>query len=299
MIQPTSLVKGDVIGLVATARKISREELAPAINVLEGWGFKVATGEHLFGEENQFSASDEKRLSDFQNFIDDPEVKAILCVRGGYGTVRIIDGINFLPLIENPKWIAGYSDVTVLHNKLSRLGIESLHSTMPISFATNTPQALESLQASLTGESISYNVATHPLNKEGHTQGKLVGGNLSMIYSQTGSDTSLKTAGNILFLEDLDEYLYHIDRMMYNLKRNGYFDELAGVIVGGMTDMNDNTVPFGENAEEIIHRHFSIFNYPICFGFPAGHLDDNRSLIFGRTATLEVSETETNLSFDG
>ena len=290
MITPPALIPGDTIAIISTARKISREELETAFAEITNRGFKVIFGKNLFEEENQFSGSDTQRAEDLQTCMDNPEVKAILCARGGYGTVRIIDSIDFSRFAKSPKWICGYSDVTVLHNKLSRLGIESLHSTMPINFATNTPEALSSLFDTLSGKSPEYRFDAHPYNKEGVAEGKLIGGNLSMLYSQTGSNTALQTEAAILFIEDLDEYLYHIDRMMYNLRRNGYFEDLAGVIVGGMSDMNDNTVPFGKPAEEIISDHFSEYDFPVCFGFPAGHLADNRTLIAGRKVKLYVSE---------
>ncbi len=299
MIKPPALNYGDSIGLVATARKISRKELQVAINILEEWGLSVQLAPNLFKAENQFAGSDAQRLSDIQSFIDNPEIKAILCVRGGYGTVRIVDQINFLPLIESPKWIGGYSDVSVIVNKLSRLRIESLHCSMPINFEKNSEMALDSIRKALFGEALNYTIPNHPLNTLGVGKGAITGGNLSMLYSQMGSDSALKTDGCILFLEDLDEYLYHIDRMMYGLKRSGYFENLAGVIVGSMSDMNDNTIPFGESAYEIIHRHFKDYSFPVCFGFPAGHQDDNRTLIFSRQATLEVEANQVNLSYHG
>lgn len=290
MITPPALKPGDTIAIISTARKISQVELEPAVAEITNRGFKVLFGKNLFEEENQFSGSDKQRAEDLQSCLDNPEVKAILCARGGYGTVRIIDQIDFSRFTISPKWVCGYSDVTVLHNKLSRLGIESLHSTMPVNFSTNTAAALNSLFDALVGKSLEYHFDAHPFNKTGNAEGKLIGGNLSMLYSQTGSNTALDTEGAILFLEDLDEYLYHIDRMMYNLKQNGYFENLAGAIIGGMSDMNDNTIPFGKTAEEIIRDHFSEFDFPVCFGFPAGHLKDNRTLIMGRKVKFDVSE---------
>lgn len=298
MITPEPLHAGDCIGIISTARKISKQELQPAIDQLTEWAFEVKTSAHLFEQQNQFAGTDAQRLEDLQTFIDNPEIKAILCARGGYGTVRIIDQVNFLPLIENPKWICGYSDVTVIHNKLSKLGIESLHCSMPVNFSSNTTAALNSLRQALGGEPLQYEIPSHPFNQMGTAEGPITGGNLSMLYSQTGSETALETQGKILFLEDLDEYLYHIDRMMQSLKRNGYFEKAAGVIIGGMTDMNDNTVPFGKTAEEIVHEYFSEYDYPVAFGFPAGHLDDNRALILGRKAVLEVGDT-VKLHYDG
>lgn len=297
MITPPFLSKGDTVGILSTARKISAKELKPAIKVLEGWGLKVLLGENIYQKKNQFAGSAPKRASDLQAFIDNPQVKAIFCARGGYGTVQLLEYVNFFKLIEKPTWLVGYSDVTVLHNKLATMGFESLHATMPINFSSNTKESLESLRKALFGETLRLKCSGHSFNRKGKVTGHITGGNLSMLYSQCGSDTALETKGAILFLEDLDEYLYHIDRMMYNLARNGYFKNLAGVIVGGMTDMNDNSVPFGETAEEIIKRHLKPYDFPVAFGFPAGHLNDNRTLIFGRKATLQVEKNKTTLSF--
>ena len=229
----------------------------------------------------------------FQQFIDDERIDAIWCARGGYGTIRIIDSLDFSRFIKKPKWIIGYSDITVLHSKGQQLEFETLHATMPINISKNSSESIESLRKVLFGESLMYTIPTISYNKKGTTTGELIGGNLSMLYSMTGSDLSLHTKGKILFLEDLDEYLYHIDRMLMNLKRNGYFDHLAGLIVGGMTDMHDNSVAFGKNAHEIIVDITSEFDFPICFNFPAGHLDDNRALIFGRSVTLSVDDSVT------
>ncbi len=297
MIKAPNLKKGDCIGLISTARKISLEELEPAIAIFKKWGLKIKFARHLFEEQNQFAGTDVQRLADLQGFFDNPEIKAVVCVRGGYGTVRIIDELNFLSLKSKPKWVCGYSDVTVLLNKLNSLGIECIHSTMPINFTSNSKESIESLRRVLFGEKYQIKTKAHPLNRNGIARGKLIGGNLSMLYSQLGSSTALNTEGQILFIEDLDEYLYHIDRMMHNLKRNSYFEKLSGLIVGGMSDMNDNTVPFGRNAEEIIHDLVRAYNFPVCFGFPAGHVDDNRSLIFGRRANLSVGN-EVELDFE-
>lgn len=290
MITPPSLQKGDTIAIISTARKISREELQPAVDEITKRGYNVQFGKNLFKEDHQFSGTDQQRAADLQSCLDDENIKAILCARGGYGTVRIIDQIDFSKFQKSPKWVCGYSDVTVLHNKISLLGIESLHSSMPINFKTNTPESLDALFELMKGKSKTYHFAPHLFNRTGKCAGILTGGNLSMLYSQCGSPTAIDTDGAILFIEDLDEYLYHIDRMMYNLKRNGYFEKLNGVIVGGMSDMNDNTIPFGKTAEEIIRDHFSEYDFPICFGFPAGHLDNNLPVVMGRKVTLEVNE---------
>ena len=219
-------------------------------------GLRVVFGRNLFQEYNQFAGTDLQRSTDLQQMIDNPHIKAILCARGGYGTVRILDHIDFSDFKANPKWIAGYSDVTALHSTLHNLNITSLHSTMPINFSNNTKNSLESLKQTLFGNLISYNFQRHELNRIGHTKGKVVGGNLSIIYSLLGSNADINTDGKILFLEDLDEYLYHLDRMMMNLKRNGKLSKLAGLIIGGMSNMNDNTIPYGKNAMKLLLNLF-------------------------------------------
>ena len=297
MRQPPSLQKGDRVGIISTARKISRKELKPALRLLEEWGLEVQLGKNLFKKHHQFAGTAQQRLSDLQGFLEDDQIKAIFCARGGYGTVQLVDDVNFFKLIESPKWVVGYSDVTVLHNKLSLMGIESLHATMPINFNTNTKESLESLRQALFGEPLEISAPSHPFNKTGTVTAEITGGNLSMLYSQCGSETRLQTKGRILFFEDLDEYLYHIDRMLFNLNRNGYFEELVGIVVGGLTDMNDNMIPYGSSAEEIARDHFASLAVPVAFGFPAGHLKDNRTLIFGRQAELSVKKSGVTLSF--
>ena len=297
IIRPPALQQGDQIGIISTARKISKEELAFAKNTFKSWGLKIVFGNNLLQEHNQFAGTDVQRASDLQQMIDNPDIKAIICARGGYGTVRIIDLVNFSVLQTNPKWIAGYSDVTGLHSTLHNLNITSLHSTMPINFSNNTNNSLESLKQALFGNTISYNFLTHNLNKIGHAKGKVVGGNLSIIYSLLGSSSDINTDGKILFLEDIDEYLYHIDRMMINLKRNGKLSKLAGLLIGGMSDMNDNNIAFGKNAMEIITEAVSEYDYPIAFNFPAGHIDNNNTIILGQTAKLTIEHNNSNLTF--
>ena len=296
MIIPEKLKIGDKIGIISTARKITMEELNPAIKTLESWGLKVVLGINLFQEDNQFSGTVEQRTADLQSMIDDNSIKAILCARGGYGTVQIIDAINFTNLKKNSKWIVGYSDVSVLHSHLNNLGIASLHATMPINFESNTKESLSSLKNSLFGNLNSIECKAHPLNKFGKIEGDIVGGNLSILYSLLGSQSDIDTTDKILFIEDLDEYLYHIDRMMMNLKRNGMLVNLKGLIVGGMSDMNDNSIAFGKTAEQIILEYTKDYDFPICFGFPSGHLADNRCLRLGIHSLLEISENGVNLS---
>lgn len=291
MEKPPSLIKGDKVVIVSTARKLTLEELTTGIDVLVSWGLEVVLGENLFEEEHQFAGSSEQRTQDFQKALEDDSIKAIICARGGYGTVKIIDKLNFEHFKKHPKWIVGYSDVTVLHNHINQnFNIQTMHAAMPFGFKSNTNESLLSLQKCLFGESLSYDFDVHELNRRGEVSGELVGGNLSIIYSLTGTKSQLNTNGKILFIEDLDEYLYHVDRMMMNLDRAGLLANLSGLVVGGMTDMNDNAVAYGKNAKEIILNAVKEYSYPVCFDFPAGHLEDNRTLPMGKLAKLTVAE---------
>ena len=276
MRQPAPLKQGDTVALAATARKVSPEEMAPAIERLRSWGLNVKVPDGLYESENQFAGSDSHRAELLQSLLDDTEVKAILCCRGGYGTVRIVDRLDFSLLKKYPKWIVGYSDVTVLHSHLhTTLGLPTLHATMPINFGPEETPATRSLRQALFSESADIEWdATFP-GRKGEAEGIVVGGNLSILYSLCGSPSALDTRGKILLIEDLDEYLYHIDRMMQNLKRNGMLDGLAALVVGGMTDMHDNSIPFGRKAEEIIMETVAEYPYPVVFNAPFGHLGDN------------------------
>ncbi len=299
-ISPPFLKPGDKIAMTATARKVSREEMQPAIDIFQSWGLTVFLPDELFESENQFAGNDETRTKNLQKLLDDETIKAVFCARGGYGSVRIIDQLNFSLFTSKPKWIVGYSDITVLHNHINKnLNIQTLHATMPINMQLHNAdeESISSLNKLLFGESISYQIASHPFNKKGEVKAKLVGGNLSVIYSLLGSNSDIDTTGKILFLEDLDEYLYHIDRMMMNLKRNGKLQNLAGIVIGGMSDMKDNAIPFGKTAEEIIFSHLKDFNYPICFGFPAGHEKKNLALKLGSEVLLKVENAFSQLSF--
>lgn len=287
MIKP-KLSSGDTVAIVATARKVNREDLIPAINFLETNGFNVILGPHLFEEENQYAGIDENRAEALQWAIDHPEVKAIWCARGGYGTMRLMDKINLNTLVNSNKILAGFSDITVLHNAINLLGGCSLHSTMPLSWPTNSMATHESFLSALKGDKLVYEIQGHEFDRKGSATAKLVGGNLSLLYALSGTPHQLETAGKILFIEDLDEYLYHIDRMMLALKMSGQLSDLAALVVGGMSDMRDNAIPFGKTAEEIIQETVAEYNYPVCFNFPAGHIEDNRSLWFGVDYSLEV-----------
>lgn len=287
-ITPPYLQEGDTVVIIATARKISDEELNPTIAILNSWGLSAQLAPNLFKSHHQFSGSDEERTQDLQWALDHPSAKAILVARGGYGTLRIIDNVDFTAFKKNPKWLIGYSDVTVLHSHLQNLGVVSLHATMPVNFLKHEEATL-SIKQLLFNERIDYNIPVHPLNKPGSAEAEVIGGNLSLIYALSGSPSEVPFDGKILFIEDLDEFLYHVDRMMLQLKRSGKLKNLAGLIVGGMSEMKDNSVLFGMNAEEIIAYTVQEFNYPVCFNFPAGHIDENMALYLGKTAQLQVS----------
>jgi muramoyltetrapeptide carboxypeptidase len=292
MIRPSYLKPGDTIGMTCPARKISLEEIQPAIQLFENWGLKVLVGDTVGKSDRQFGGTDAERRADLQRMLNNPEVKAVISARGGYGTVRIMDDLDLSAFMDHPKWIVGFSDLTFLHAQLnSNIGVETIHATMPLTMPANTPEAVDSLRRALFGEKLSYEFSAHPLNRNGVMQGELIGGNLSILYSILGTKTILQTSNNILFIEDLDEYLYHIDRMMMALKRAGKLANLKGLVVGGMTEMKDNTVPFGKTAEEIIWEHVREYDYPVCFGFPAGHIADNRAIYLGRAAAICVAET--------
>ena len=295
---PNKIKVGDKIGLISTARKITMTEIQPAIDILKSWGLKIVLTDSLFYEDHQFSGTIPQRTTALQLMIDDPSINAILCARGGYGTVQIIDSVNFSNLRKNPKWLIGYSDVTVLHSHLNKYGISSLHATMPINFKNNSKDTLLSLKKILFEKKNFISCSTNSLNRLGRVQAEIVGGNLSIIYSLIGSESDLNTDGKILFIEDIDEYLYHLDRMMINLKRNNKFKHLKGMIVGGMTDMKDNNIPYGKSAYEIIFSHVKEHNFPICFGFPSGHLTDNRSIILGINSLLNIEENNVSLLQD-
>lgn len=298
MITPPSLHKGDTIGIVSTARKITIKELEPAIAIIEKWGLKAKLGRTIGLEDHQFAGDDITRANDFQEMMDDTSVKAIWCARGGYGTVRIIDMLDFSKFMKSPKWIIGYSDITVLHSHLYTMGIQSIHAQMPLDIEKKSEATQESLKKVLFGSPYRIEYETrNTLNRIGTANGILVGGNLSVLYSLCGSKSALHTDGKILFIEDLDEYLYHVDRMIQNLKRNGLFQNLSGLIVGGMSDMNDNTVPFGRTAEEIIFDVVSEYNFPVCFNFPAGHVNNNNALMLGHEVSLDIHESGVRLTF--
>lgn len=291
MTTPKHLKAGDTIGIAAPARFINSDELNYSVSIFESWGLNVMPAPNILLQKHQYAGSDNERIKGMQQLLDDNNIRAVVCARGGYGSMRIIDQIDFSTFLKNPKWIAGYSDITVFHNHIQQnYGIETIHSSMPVNFSNNTPEALLSLKNAFFGETPSFVFEQHPFNKTADCEGILCGGNLSMIYALSGSVSDIDTTGKILFIEDLEEYLYHIDRMLLQLKRSGKLSKLSGLIVGGMNNMNDNSIPFGKTAYEIISEHVSEFDYPVFFGFPAGHISNNKALVMGRKAKLSASE---------
>ena len=293
---PPCLQKGDTILIIATARAKNKEFIDPAIKTLEGWGLIVELGANIFKSYHQFAGTDKERADDLQWAINHKTAKSVLISSGGYGTLRIIDRINFKPLLKNPKWFIGYSDTTVIHSRLMNLNIASIHGTMAFQFLKNKKATL-SIKNLLFGQTINYIIKKHKLNKEGSATGDIIGGNLSLLYALSGSSDDFSGKNKILFIEDLDEQLYHIDRMMHQLKRSGKLKNLNGLIVGGMSDMKDNAIPYGKTAEEIIYEAVKEYKYPVCFNFPAGHIKNNTAIYFGKKARLEISKEKISLRY--
>jgi len=297
MIIPPYLKPDSKIRIVSPAGKIKEERIVPAVKWLKKQGYKVELGKHVFAQHFQFAGTDTQRLEDLQTAFDDPETDAIICSRGGYGTVRIIDKLDFTELKKHPKWLVGFSDVTILHSCLNNLEIATIHGAMPPFFFDeigDPNENLTSLMDLLEGKNGNYNFAKNDKNRTGNTNAELVGGNLSIITSLLGTKYELNTDEKILFIEEIDEYLYHIDRMMRQLKLTGKLDKLAGLVVGDFTEIKDNDTPFGQTIEEIILEIVKDYNFPVCFGFPAGHDKKNLALVFGKKWSLSVlHETST------
>lgn len=293
---PPYLQPGDLIGIVCPAGAMPVERVSECIRVINAeWGFRTLVGKTVGSQYHYFSATDEERLADFQAMLDNDEVKAILCARGGYGMTRIIDRIDFRRYRKHPKWIIGFSDITVLHTHVySNLYISTLHAPMAGAFNDNGAETefVLSLRAALLGEKARYQCAIHPFNRRGEAIGELVGGNLALLAHVLGTDSDLKTRGRILFVEDVGEYLYNVDRMMRQLKRSGKLAKLAGLIVGGFTETRDTTQPFGQTAYEIIRDLVDEYEYPVCYGFPVSHDKDNVALKVGVGYKLKVGKSK-------
>jgi len=291
------LKPGDLIEILAPAKAIEKKHVLNARKTMENLGFKVRISKHCTGSYNYFSGTINERLEDFQLAIDDNNVKAILCARGGYGCIQIVEKIEWANMLRNPKWVVGFSDVTVFHQKLCLLGLKSIHGTMPLNFSTNSPRSIETLFNALTGKPYKISCSETKYNKEGEAQGVLLGGNLSVIYSLLSSLKDFSFSNSILFIEDVSEPFYHLDRMFYALKAAGVLDRIKGLIIGGMTELKDSKPPFGLSYEEIILAHFEYSNVPVCFNFPAGHIKNNLALVFGSEVYLEITKKGTKLSF--
>jgi muramoyltetrapeptide carboxypeptidase len=294
MFSPDYLKEGDLIRIVSPAGKVKEEKVLPAVDLLRHQGFEVLLGEHVFNQHFQFAGTETQRAGDLQQAVDDPECKAIICSRGGYGAIRIVEKLNFAAFRKNPKWLVGFSDVTLLHAMLQNEGYCSIHGAMP-AFYLNEGQPTESftkLIKVLTGKKLGIHVPVNKLNRLGNAEGQLVGGNLSILYSLLGTPFEPDFDEKILFIEDLSEYLYHLDRMMHSLKLSGKLKNLRGLAVGGFTDLKDNDSPFGQTVEEIILNVVKDDHFPVCFDFPSGHLDRNLPLVLGAGYSMEVNEKQ-------
>lgn len=293
MMLPPYLSKGDTIGLVAPAGFMPVENMQACIETLDAWGYNVQMGATTHSSsQTYFSGTDEERRQDLQRMMDDKRIKAILCARGGYGTSRIVDDLNFKRFRKNPKWVIGFSDITVLHSHLyARYKIASLHAPMAAAFnhGEENNAYVQSLRKALEGEPANYEVGGHEFNKPGEAEGELVGGNLCLLAHLIGTDSDIKTKNRILFLEDIGEYLYGLDRLLVQLKRAGKLDKLAGLLIGGFTEMKDTERPFGKIAKEIVYGHIKEYDYPICFDFPVSHEKENYALKIGVNHRLKVA----------
>jgi muramoyltetrapeptide carboxypeptidase len=286
---PPHLKKGDKIAITCPAKKLPAP-MTDAIKLMESWGLEVVLGETIEASFHQFAGDDYLRAKDLQHFIDDDSIKAIIAARGGYGTVRMIDKVDFGRLKNSPKWLVGFSDITVLHTHLfTNYGLQTIHGQMPVNIPDASAHSLVTLKKALFGEDLSYQIPPHSLNRIGEGEGILIGGNLSLLVAVSGSVSDLDYTDKILFIEDVSEYLYAIDRMLRCLKRAGKLSRLAGLVVGGFTDVKDNEIPFGQTVPEIIMDIVKDYDYPVCFDFPAGHIPNNCSLVLGKMTRFEVN----------
>ncbi|WP_298237407.1 LD-carboxypeptidase [uncultured Algibacter sp.] len=301
--KPPYLEAGDTVAIVAPSGilKNRNDEVLQAQKLLKHWGLHSVIGKHVFSKSNHFAGTDDERCEDFQNALDDPKISAIWCARGGYGTVRILDKLDYSKFKKYPKWVIGYSDITALHNQIHNAGVESLHAIMCVSLPKDESEikaSISTLKNTLFGKPLSYTLEGSTYNKTGTASGQLVGGNLTMLHTMLGSKTSIDTSGKILFIEEIGEYKYHIDRMLQSLKRAGYFDTCKGVIVGDMTKLRKNTTLWGTSVEQLILDALADYDFPIAFNMPAGHEPDNRALILGRTIQLNVGNEQSTITFN-
>ncbi len=302
LIQPPYLKAGDTVAIVAPSGilKNREREVEQAITLLESWGLHTIVGKHLYSKSDHFAGTDDERCEDLQNVLDNPKISAIWCARGGYGTVRILDKLDYSKFKENPKWVIGYSDITALHNQVHNEGFESLHALMCVSLTedlSDVQSSVDTFKSALFGNPTDYTLKGSNYNRVGDTSGPLVGGNLTILHTMLGSKESIDTSGKILFIEEIGEYKYHIDRMLQSMKRAGYFDNCKGLIVGDMSKMRKNTTLWGTSVEQLIIDALSDYNFPIAFNMPAGHEKENRALVLGRTVELKVTKDSTSVVF--
>ncbi|MCB4798427.1 LD-carboxypeptidase [Tamlana sp. PT2-4] len=300
--QPTYLKPGDTVAIVAPSGVLKNrtEEVNKAKTLLKSWGLHAVVGKHVFSQDNHFAGTDDERCEDLQKAMDDPTISAIWCARGGYGTVRVLDKLNWEKFYKNPKWLIGYSDITALHSQIHNEGIETIHAMMCTSLNkdyTTIAETISTFKDALFGKPISYTLKGSNYNKPGSATGQIVGGNLTLLHTMLGSNTSIDTSGKILFIEEIGEYKYHIDRMLQSLKRAGYFKNCKGVIVGDMSKMRKNTTLWGSSIEQLILDALAEYNFPIAFNMPAGHEKDNRALILGRSVDLNVDTSNSSIIF--
>lgn len=291
------LKKGDKVAITCPAKKLPIP-MTDAVNLLIGWGLDVILGDTVNASYHQFAGDDAFRAADLQRFIDEDSIKAIICARGGYGTIRMIDLVDFSHLKSNPKWLVGFSDITLLHaHVIANCNLPCIHGQMPLNIPDASRYSLETLRMALFGEELAYNIEPTPHNRTGKGSGTLIGGNLSLLLATNGSVSDMDYSGKILFIEDVGEYLYSVDRMLRALKRAGKFKNLAGLIVGGFTDLKDNDIPFGQTLPEIVMDIVAEYDYPVCFDFPAGHIPNNCSLILGKKLNLSVKTDGVNIDY--
>jgi muramoyltetrapeptide carboxypeptidase len=301
LITPPYLQKGDTIAIVAPAGILNgrQESIQKAKRLMEGWGLCVVLGDNLYSNGHHFAGTDSQRTADFQKALDNPNIKAIWAARGGYGSVRILDKLNYKKFKKHPKWIIGYSDITAFHNHIHNLGVETIHGMMATSLEQKPEQIIKTISSfkkALFGEALSYNIISSKYNKKGIAEGQVVGGNLSILASMLGSKSQLDTKGKILFIEEIGEYKYSVDRMLQSLKRAGYFKNVNGLIFGDFSSMKSNSTKWGSSIEQLI-LNVVPKNIPVMFNFPAGHKADNRALIFGRKAKLSVDSKQSSVVF--
>ncbi|WP_242203450.1 S66 peptidase family protein [Aestuariivivens insulae] len=303
LIQPPYLKAGDTVAIVAPSGILNNrtQEIDQAKALLKSWGLHATVGKHVFNQANHFAGTDDERCEDLQKALDDPKIKAIWCARGGYGTVRVLDKLNWTKFKANPKWVIGYSDITALHNQIHNEGIESIHAMMCTSIPddlSTIEETIATFKEALFGNALHYTLKGSKYNRTGQASGQLVGGNLTMLHTMLGSKTSIDTSGKILFIEEIGEYKYHIDRMLQSLKRAGYFDNCKGLIVGDMTKLRKNTTLWGTSIEQLILDALADYDFPIAFNMPAGHEKDNRALILGKPIKLTVNKEQSTVVFE-